>query len=322
MNENCFKWRISTGGRRDRVIFLDASTCGQGQAPMESRCIGRNAAHNTQPHRETAWTSGLEGMHALYARRNDRQPRCALRCGRTARIVGGSKSMLVITDPRTYLSVCLGAVHVVQHLPGPQPLKRLLHCHHTLVLQQHNMGCGRVGCDMRGMYTLSQKCDTVLQQRANPAIQTTGQAQTPLEEALLLPDLHTPTWMRACIFRAAEHVGVRPGGQLHPPITLPLASHHPPITLPLASHHPPIGLPSPSHHPPIGLPSPSHWPPITLPSPSHWPPITLPSFSHHPPITLPSFSHHPPITRPRGHPMPAGPYLYVQRKSKEGLDCR
>ena len=206
---------------------------------MESRCIGRNAAHNTQPHRETAWTSGLEGRHALYARRNDRQPRCALRCGRTARIVGGSKSMLVITDPRTYLSVCLGAVHVVQHLPGPQPLKRLLHCHHTLVLQQHNMGCGRVGCDMRGMYTLSQKCDTVLQQWANPAIQTTGQAQTPLEEALLLPDLHTPTWMRACIFRAAEHVGVRPGGQLHPPITLPLASHHPPIILPSPAHHPP-----------------------------------------------------------------------------------
>ena len=169
--------------------------------------------------------------------------------------------MLVITDPRTHLSVCLGAVHVVQHLPGPQPLKRLLHCHHTLVLQQHNMGCGRVGCDMCGMYTLSQKCDTVLQQRANPAIQTTGQAQTPLEEALLLPDLHTPTWMRACIFRAAEHVGVRPGGQLHPPITLPLASHHPPITLPSPSHWPPITLPLASHHPPIILPSPAHHPP-------------------------------------------------------------
>lgn len=43
--------------------------------------------------------------------------------------------------------------------------------------------------------------------------------------------------------------------------------------------------------------------------------FTLPSPSHLPPITLPS-------PAPGGHPMPAGPYLYVQRKSKEGLDCR
>ena len=69
--------------------------------------------------------------------------------GDTVGAVGGHKGMSVITGVCTSanLSVCLGAVHVVQHLPSPQPLQRLLHCHHTLVLQQHNTWARKRGRD-------------------------------------------------------------------------------------------------------------------------------------------------------------------------------
>ena len=133
--------------------------------------------------------------------------------------------------PRTHLSVCLGAVHVVQHLPGPQPLERLLHCHHTLVLQQHNTGCGRVGCDMRGMYTLHTltKCDAVLQQWTNPAIQNsrTGTGSTGRSP---FAARFTHTNMDA-VHAFSEQLNML-GLDLVASFTLLSPSHLPPITLP------------------------------------------------------------------------------------------
>lgn len=113
----------------------------------------------------------------------------------------------------THLSVCLGAVHVVQHLLGPQPLQCMLHRHHTLILQQHNTWARRrrALCHLH-MHTLAHACThahtTVrLSFSSGPILlcrTVRRQAWTPLEEVLLLPDLHTPVKMQCMYFQSSR----------------------------------------------------------------------------------------------------------------------
>lgn len=71
----------------------------------------------------------------------------------------------------THLSVCLGAVHVVQHLLGPQPLQRMLHSHHTLILQSYNAWARRRALCHLHMHTCTHNCEAVLPQWTNPVVQ-------------------------------------------------------------------------------------------------------------------------------------------------------
>ena len=154
-------------------------------------------------------------------------------------------------------------------------------------------------CRHAGRDTQTQLCGCPSAVDQSCHVEQQRQTQTPLEESLLLPYLHT----RMDAVHAFSEQPDKLGSDLHShPLrrrAMPQANHRVVI---LTSGHPTIA---------------------SLLSSSHQPPIILPSASYHPPISILSSSHQHSIILPSAHPTTAAsPHLYVQREGEKGLDSR